>query len=158
MRAGRAVELDYPCELRPDEPFMQTINDLYSAYGMYLPWLGSVSAVTFLISLALVPTLLAKIPQNYFAKSTNPSPKISGVHYPLVWLLRNLAGLLLILAGVAMLVLPGQGLLTIFLGIFVAEFPGKHVLERKLVSNKKVFQAINWIRARKGVAALAYPE
>ena len=57
-----------------------------------------------------------------------------------------------------MLILPGQGLLTIVIGIFVADFPGKQTLERRLVANNKVFRAINWIRAKKGVAALSYPE
>ncbi len=137
---------------------MDTISTLVSPYARYLPWIGSISAITFLASLAIVPTLLARIPANHFNRPKNPTPKISTIHYPLVWILRNLAGLLLILAGLAMLILPGQGLLTIVIGIFVADFPGKQSLERKLVANKKVFRAINWIRARKGVAALNYPE
>lgn len=62
------------------------------------------------------------------------------------------------MAGLVMLILSGQGLLTIVIGIFVADFPGKRSLERKLVANKKVVHAINWIRAKKEVAALNYPE
>ena len=137
---------------------METISALLSPYASYLPWIGMISAITFLVSLAVVPTLLARIPANYFNQSPNPTPKISVIHYPFVWILRNLAGLVLILAGLAMLILPGQGLLTIVIGIFVADFPGKKSLERKLVANKKVFHAINLIRERKGVEALMYPE
>jgi len=137
---------------------METITALFSPYEKYLPWLGSASALMFLLSLAIVPTLLARIPVNHFKQPANPTPKISGIHYPLVWILRNLAGLVLVSAGIAMLVLPGQGLLTIVIGIFIADFPGKQALERKLVANRKVFNAINWIRAKKGVASLTYPE
>ena len=137
---------------------METIAGLVSPYARYLPWIGTLSAITFLLSLAVVPTLLARIPANYFNQPQNPTPKISAIHYPLIWILRNLAGLVLLMAGLAMLILPGQGLLTIVIGIFVADFPGKHSLERKLVANDKVFRSINWIRARKGVGALSYPE
>lgn len=137
---------------------MELISTFVSPYTQYLPWLGSASALTFLLSLAIVPTLLARIPVNHFTENPNPTPKLSAIHYPLVWIFRNLAGLVLILAGIAMLLLPGQGLLTIVLGIFVADFPGKLSLERKLVANQRVFRAINWIRAKKGVEALAYPE
>jgi len=75
-----------------------------------------------------------------------------------VWIFRNLAALVLLLAGVAMLLLPGQGLLTIVLGIFIADFPGKRNLERRLVANRKVFDAINWVRDKKGVEKLAHPD
>ncbi len=57
-----------------------------------------------------------------------------------------------------MLILPGQGLLTIILGVFVADFPGKWTLERKLVTNQNVFNAINWIRNKRGVEHLVFPE
>ena len=104
-----------------------------------------------------MPAMLARIPVNYFNLTAPSGPKTSGFHYALLWVLRNLAALVLILAGIAMLLLPGQGLLTIVLGIFVADFPGKHNLERRLVANRKVFDAINWIREKKGVERLAYP-
>ena len=75
-----------------------------------------------------------------------------------MWVFRNLVALVLLLAGVAMLLLPGQGLLTIVLGIFIADFPGKRGVERRLVANRKVFDAINWVREKKGVEKLAYPD
>ena len=137
---------------------MDTIQALIAPYTQYLPVLGWVSAITFLLSLAVVPAMLARIPANYFQQTANLGPKTSGLHYPLLWVLRNLAGLLLILAGIAMLILPGQGVLTIVLGIFVADFPGKYALERRLVTNQKVFNAINWIRDKKGVENLVHPD
>ena len=137
---------------------METISTLFAPYVQYLPLLGWLSAVTFLLSLAIVPALLARIPVNYFSQAAVPRPKTSGFHYALVWVFRNLVALVLLLAGVAMLLLPGQGLLTIVLGIFIADFPGKRGVERRLVANRKVFDAINWVREKKGVEKLAYPD
>ncbi len=140
---------------------METLSSLVAPYIGYLPWLGWASVISFLVSLAIVPILLARIPVDYFTQSATkrkPAPKISRLHYSLVWILRNLTGLVLVLVGVAMLVLPGQGLLTIILGVFVADFPGKWTLERRLVANHKVFKGINWIRAKRGAERLVYPE
>jgi len=47
-----------------------------------------------------------------------------------------------------MLVLPGQGLLTILFGIALLDFPGKYRLERRIVSYPKVLNSINWIRKK----------
>lgn len=141
---------------------METLSTLVAPYTGYLPWLGWASLISFLVSLALVPVLLARIPADYFtqtkARARKSAPKNSRLHYSLVWILRNLTGLVLVLAGVAMLILPGQGLLTIILGVFVADFPGKWTLERKLVTNQNVFNAINWIRNKRGVEHLVFPE
>jgi len=70
---------------------------------------------------------------------------------------KNIIGVLLILAGIAMLVLPGQGVLTILIGLGITDFPGKYKLERKLVSNQAVFKSLNWMRKRAGVEPFVYP-
>jgi hypothetical protein len=61
---------------------------------------------------------------------------------------KNIVGLVLVLAGVLMLVLPGQGLLTIFMGITLLDFPGKRRLELSVVRRRPVFSALNWIRKK----------
>jgi hypothetical protein len=45
---------------------------------------------------------------------------------------------------------PGQGLLTILLGIMLLDFPGKRGLEYKLVSKPKVRDAVNKLRRKFG--------
>jgi len=67
---------------------------------------------------------------------------------------KNILGLVLVAAGVVMLFLPGQGLLTIFLGIVLMNFPGKYRLERYIVSRGPVLRGVNWIRRRAGVEEL----
>jgi hypothetical protein len=63
-------------------------------------------------------------------------------------LLKNIMGVLFVLAGIAMLILPGQGLLTILIGLMFLDFPGKYTLERKIVRQKKVHKSINWMRTK----------
>ena len=63
---------------------------------------------------------------------------------------RNVLGCLLIAAGVAMLVLPGQGVLTILVGTMLVDFPGKRRLERWIVERGPVLRAMNWLRERAG--------
>ena len=47
-----------------------------------------------------------------------------------------------------MLVLPGQGLLTILLGVTLLDFPGKFRMQKWVISRKGVLDSINWIRAK----------
>lgn len=118
--------------------------------------LGITSVVVFVLSLLLLPIFVRKIPANYFVREHQDDP----------WhlllqprnLLRNTLGLLLILAGIAMLVLPGQGLLTILIGIAVMNFPGKYELERWIVGRKGVLNALNWLRRKSGVPDLMDPQ
>ena len=47
-----------------------------------------------------------------------------------------------------MLVLPGQGLLTIVTGFLFLDYPGKYKLERKIVSTPIILKGLNWIRSK----------
>ncbi len=49
-----------------------------------------------------------------------------------------------------MLFLPGQGLLTMLLGILFIDFPGKHRLEQKLIQHPKILRTINTFREKAG--------
>src|SRR6266508_6127187 len=94
--------------------------------------------VTFTISLAIVSFILVKIPPDYFHKD-RPRDLWSDRH-PAVRLLglfsKNLLGVVLVVLGILLSIpgVPGQGLLTILLGIMLLDFPGKLGLEHKIVS------------------------
>ncbi len=47
-----------------------------------------------------------------------------------------------------MLALPGQGVLTIIIGLVLMEFPGKYHAERLVINRPSVLAAINWIRVK----------
>lgn len=122
-----------------------------AAHQQWLTALGVVSLITFFGTLALVPWLVARIPADYFTRAPGRDPKpsrvLAALRLPLL-LTRNLLGLLLLVAGIAMLVLPGQGLLTIVIALMLMNFPGKFRLQCWLVARPAVLRSINWLRAR----------
>lgn len=63
-------------------------------------------------------------------------------------LVKIIAGIFLLICGIVMLVLPGQGLLTILLGLSLIPFPGKHKLEQNLLARKSIRASLNWIRTK----------
>ena len=80
----------------------------------------------------------------------------------LIWhmiliLAKNLLGVVFILLGIALLVLPGQGLLTILIGLILLDFPGKYAAERWIIQQPAMFNAINWIRKKAGSDELKLP-
>lgn len=120
--------------------------------GRILQWLGILSVVTFTGSLLIVPWLILQMEPHYFIRHRLQVMQRHRRH-PLISILllivRNTVGLILLVAGLAMLVLPGQGILTLLIGLSFLNFPGKHQLLEKAVQNKKVQDSLNWIR-RKG--------
>ena len=119
--------------------------------------LTAVSAVLFLATLFVVPALIVRIPADYYTREERPPSPWSRSH-PLVRILlavgRNALGAVLVALGLAMLVLPGQGLLTILVGVLMLDFPGKYRFEKWLLSGRRVHKAVNWLRHRAGAQPL----
>jgi len=138
----------------------QTIWDWFEAHPGVWTTLVVVSAVMFFATLLAVPMLVVRIPADYFVRPRRAPSRWRREH-PATWLIlqivKNLLGVVLILAGIAMLVLPGQGLVTILIGLMLTNFPGKYRLERWLVSRPPVHRGINWMRRRAGRPALMLP-
>lgn len=112
-------------------------------------WAATASLLCFLISLVLIPWLIIRIPTDYFQPSQRQTLRTRSAHPKLDFLLavaKNCAGIAFILAGIAMLLLPGQGLITILIGLMLTNFPGKFRLEQYIIRQKRILQAINWIR------------
>ncbi|MEE8607999.1 MAG: PGPGW domain-containing protein [Nitrospiraceae bacterium] len=100
----------------------------------------------------VIPLILVRIPPHYFDER-HPRTWMENHHPALRWFgraVKNALGLVLLLAGIAMLVLPGQGVLTILLGVALLDFPGKRQLERKLVGLPTVLRTINKLREKFG--------
>ncbi|MDQ2922398.1 MAG: hypothetical protein M3R52_12415 [Acidobacteriota bacterium] len=114
--------------------------------------------VTFAISLAIVSFIMVKIPANYFRK--DHSPEFLSDRHPAIRVLglvgKNVLGALLVTLGIVMSIpgVPGQGILTILLGIMLLDFPGRRSLEHKLVSRPRIFNTINKLRHRFGKPSL----
>ncbi len=84
---------------------------------------------------------------DYFAAETGRSSRLSGLAL-LGRIIKNILGLILLGAGILMLFLPGQGLLTIVLALSLLDFPGKRGLELRLIRQPRVYKAINWLRRK----------
>lgn len=114
-------------------------------------WMVAASVVAFFVTLLLVPLILIRLPSDYFSCRRRSETRARARH-PVVGalfgLLKNVLGLTFILAGIAMLVLPGQGILTIIVGLMLLNFPGKYHAERWVVGHGSVLRSINWIRTR----------
>jgi len=123
-------------------------------------WLGVLSVMTFVGTLVALPWVVARLPPDYFAHAQRPVRRrhgqSAGAHL-LVRLGKNLLGLLIVVVGVALLLLPGQGILTILIGLMLLDFPGKRRLERRLVQQPSVWRALNWMRAKAQQPALERP-
>jgi hypothetical protein len=131
------------------------------AHETAILWIAGASIVAFLGTLIAVPWLILRIPSDYFAHRKRlrmPAPRRNATVRWTFLLGKNLLGYLLIMAGIAMLVLPGQGMLTILLGCVLADLPGKYRLERWIVAQPPVLKSINRLRQRAGRNPLVLAE
>ena len=132
------------------------ITDLIHENRLILIWLTSLSTLTFVGTILLIPIILIRMSADYFIKPERTP--IRERRHPLLrialLLLKNLLGIIFLIAGFVMLFIPGQGFLTIFIGITLINFPGKRRLERKLILHPKVLPIINSIRQKAGKTPL----
>jgi hypothetical protein len=135
------------------------LTDIFGSISWQSVLLGVlIFLVTFTVSLAIVSFILVRIPPDYFHKD-RPRDLWSDRH-PAVRLLgliaKNALGVVLVVLGILLSIpgVPGQGLLTILLGIMLLDFPGKRRLEHKLVSQPQILATINKLRQRFGKPSL----
>jgi len=121
--------------------------------------LAALTVVVAAGSLWGVRWFLIHIPPDYFIGSRAPSERLKNWH-PIArwaWLItKNILGALLVLAGVVMLFTPGQGILSLLLGITLLDFPGKVAVERWIVNRPHVLPLINRMRAKAGKPPLTF--
>jgi hypothetical protein len=117
--------------------------------------LGLIGFAIFIVSFAATTVLIVwfvvRLPADYFVQNgqRRSQNRSSISHWPR-FVLRNLLAVALVGLGIILSLpgVPGQGLLTILLGIMLSDFPGKERLERKIVGYPKVLQALNRLRQR----------
>ena len=125
--------------------------DWLREYEGILALMGLLSVGSLVTAFFLTPWALSLISADYFLRDDKASP-CPGFQFRrcLITILRNLVGGSLAMVGVALLALPGQGILTIFAGLLLMSFPGKSSLELWLVRLPLVLKSVNWMRARRG--------
>lgn len=119
-----------------------TWNQILFGGGLFL---GSI-----VFSILAVGVVMVSIPANYFS-SHYQQDFLPNSTFLVRWgpvILKNLLGVFLIGVGFIMLIGPGQGLLTILLGLVMLDIPGKRPLEAKIIQRPSILSAINNLRAR----------
>ncbi|MGA6827233.1 PGPGW domain-containing protein [Nitrospira sp. NS4] len=115
-----------------------------------LVWLTVGSLIGFIGTLIAIPFIMVRLPSDYF--DTRVPRHWMKDHHPVLRLIglivKNAVGAIFLLAGFAMLFLPGQGILTMLIGISLLDFPRKREIEAKIVGQPTVLQALNAMRAK----------
>lgn len=108
--------------------------------------------ISFVISTVIISIVMVKIPENYF-HSDYEHHFLTDKNVILRWtviVIKNIAGVLLILIGLVMAFpgVPGPGVLTILIGLILADIPGKRKLESLIIKRPAILTAVNSLRTR----------
>jgi len=123
-----------------------TVGKILIGLGIFL---GSLA-----FSFAAIAIVMVKIPANYFS-----SHYTQDILPDSPWLVRwgavvakNVFGVFLIILGIVLSLpgVPGQGILTILLGLIMIDIPGKRPLEARIIKRPAVLSAVNSLRAKYG--------
>jgi len=132
-----------------DSSIINFFNEFIVNNKIYIVWLGTFSLIIFIFSLLSLKWLVSFIPYDYF---TNNSPSKLKSEFFLIWIMlmivKNIIGYILIVGGILMLVLPGQGLFTILIGLMLSNYPGKFYIEKRFIAIPSILKMINWLRKK----------
>lgn len=128
------------------------VRQWIETYEGLLQWMFVFSVAAFVIGIVLVVIGIVYLPVDYFSFKYKPfSRKISNRLLRRSYLVvKNGVGLFVIVTGLAFLILPGQGILTIVIGISLTDFPGKHKVVRYLAGKSPLLRGANWLRSKAG--------
>ena len=124
-------------------------------------WLTGFSALLFVVGLPVAALVVVRMPADYFVvrqKSAAADGRRTTLRV-LRRLMKNMLGMLLLVAGVLMSLplVPGPGLLLILIGVSLTDFPGKRALELRIVRNPLVLRPVNGLRTTCGRQPLQLP-
>lgn len=121
-------------------------------------WMGLLSLIMFLGTLITIPLIVIALPRDFLVREDKKiGRQFLNVWYVPYWIIKNLFGAVLVVAGVVMLVLPGQGLLTILIGLALITFPGKRFLIHRILCSRRVISVINSLRVKFGKEPVILP-
>ena len=108
----------------------------------------SVSVMSFIVSILFCTLVIAYLPSDYFL----PTGQSSRIKHPVLRIglkcLKNLFAIVLVVVGIIQLLLPGQGVLTMLIGIIISDLPGKRRVERRIIRLPAILATANSIRSR----------
>jgi multisubunit Na+/H+ antiporter MnhG subunit len=121
-----------------------TLNEVLIGVGLFL--------FSLAISFAALGIVMVKIPENYFS-SHYERDFLPDSPFLVRWgavIVKNIFGVFLVLLGIVLSLpgVPGQGVLTILLGLIMIDIPGKRPIEARIIKRPAVLNAINKLRAK----------
>ena len=133
-------------------PFIDTLK----TYGLVLfEWvkahviaLGVASVTSFVVSILFCTLTIAYLPTDYFLSKRQTSRIKQPVLRIGLKLIKNMLAVVLIVVGFIQILLPGQGVLTMLIGIVISDIPGKRRLERRIIRLPAILSTANGIRSR----------
>jgi uncharacterized membrane protein SpoIIM required for sporulation len=131
---------------------------MWSRYQQEVWILGIASVATLVISALLIPYLIVRLPADFYAERNHRRRIFQGrpIFRFLFLSVKNTLGAILLVAGILMLLLPGQGILTILAALALLDFPGKRRLEMRLLHMPTITKSVNWLRRRAGREPLSF--
>ncbi len=107
--------------------------------------------LSLVISFGSIAFVLVKIPANYFS-SHYSHDFLPNSSWAVRWgaiILKNTFGVFLVFLGLLLSLpgVPGQGLLTILLGLIMIDIPGKRPFEARIIKRPTILAAANNLRA-----------
>lgn len=134
---------------------MDWLNDLWASLTLGKVLLGvGLFLGSLLISFLAIGVVMVKIPANYFS-SHYKQDFLPNSSWAVRWgavMAKNILGVFLIALGIVLSLpgVPGQGVLTILLGLIMIDIPGKRPIEARIIKRPTVLAAINNLRERYG--------
>lgn len=132
------------------------VFDFLNEHQAWLWWMGAASLGMMIVAALLLPWLICRLPEDYFTEAYVQQRKGKRkAHWSwavTILFFRNVLAVVLIVAGVAMLFLPGQGVLTILIGLLLLTLPGKRSAVKWIACRRGVCGPLNWMRRRRGHA------
>lgn len=129
------------------------LQELFELLTPLLPWLALLSLVSLVLVAVAVPWVVVALPPDYFTRDERAGVELWDRHpllRALIIAVKNVLALLFIVIGLALLFLPGQGVLTIIVGVLLLDFPGKYRFERWLMCRPRIQHLFNRLRGRAG--------
>lgn len=132
---------------------MHWLSDLWASLTVGKVALGvGLFLLSVAVSFASIAVVLVKIPANYFSTHYQRD-FLPDSRWAVRWgalVMKNLFGVFLVMLGIVLSLpgIPGQGILTILLGLILLDIPGKRPLEARIIGRPAVLSAVNRFRAR----------
>jgi len=119
---------------------------------IYFAWSLGIFALTVVLSIAVVATILVLLPPTFFLDTHNrdwwvdchPVMRVAGRAA------KNVLGIAVVVAGILLSIpgVPGQGLLTILVGLILIDVPGKRRWERQLLTYPRINRTVTRLRTK----------